>query len=474
MTRSSKLLCLLACAAGLPVSAASVIIKADDVRNSDITFRPMLPIQGKSAKIAVKVHSSATTEQTVKVSISQKEAPIGEQTVNIKQQGTAMVEFDWTPADNGTHQFEVNATGSDGTVTAKTSVPVISRPLYFPWFGGHTSESLELKYANVVLSGKPEQFDYWRNRGAIPCLWKGALKDKTPEQYTAYLSEGLGNPEKGPAGIMIDEMGGYDPAEIVTYPFFKGLVDFNKINPQYFTALWICGSLQIPYCNITKNVYRKTGVDLLMLECYSNFQVVEFSSFSRFSYYDQRIQTARQQDVLSNTVMTIAIEGHADKFNLKPYEIEDEVRYIRRQAPEMPGIGYFLSETKTPELRPWADDLCYRYFIAPVLQVWAHDIQFTSRNVKVGDKLEVLAGVNNIGATDARGVKVKVYADSRQIAEETIDIPALRSLGVPRAIQVKTQYTAEKSGYVKFRVEIIPAPGQTLLDGSAENTIFIR
>ena len=368
------------------------------------------------------------------------------------------------------------ASTPDGEVVNATAVvPVISRPLYFPWFGGHKGTCRDLRYPNVVLAAQ-EDIAYWRKRGALPCLWKGLNKEATPEEYAAELAEGLDDLKNGAAGIMIDEMGGYDDQEILAAPWFDGLRQFLHTNPAAFTAVWMCGSLREPYCNIARNVYRTNeGINLLMCEAYCNYQVAEFHAFRRMVYFDQRIELARRQDVLMNTVMTLALVGHEEDFNITPYELEDQLRYIRMHAPEMPGVGFFHGDPPTAGMTHFADELCRKYFLLPVLDVYPEDLQLESLELHAGQPVTVLAGFRNIGASDARQARVVLWANELVISDTLIDLPAVRTEEIPRAVQVRAGFVPENPGYVRIRAEIYPANSQqTILRGSAEREIYVR
>lgn len=453
-------------------------INVADAAESDINVRPNLPLEDSEAQVTVRVRNNGENplyDVELSLTDSVSGAVIGSSRIDLPPQGSAKKEFVWKTGPNGFRQLRAVARHGDNQAIADLKIPVISRPLYFPWFGGDTPAGRKLRYANVVMARDQAQFTYWHERGVLPCLWKGVDRKKTAADYAAYLRQGLADPATGAAGIMIDEMGGYDNNEILNSNYFIGFKQFLDNNPQYFTALWCCGSLQPAYCNISRNVYRKDkGINLLMLECYSNFQVVEFSSWKRFDYFDQRIFIARQQDVLSNTVMTLAIDGNKERFNLFGYEIEDQLRYVRRHAPEMPGVGFFHVETKSPELVPVADDLCRKYFIAPVVQVWQEDLQFAPVTPKAGEKFQILAGVHNIGAMDAPGVVVTIRVDGKPVKRETVTLPALKKGEAPRPVQVLAEYRADVPGYRTIQVEVLPGAGQTLLDGQAERMVYVH
>ena len=459
------------------LSAASLNIDTSLVGASDVNFRPMLPIQGVAAEIGVTVHN--LTEQDTRAIVSAASANgtvLGVAEIEIPALGEAEAVISWIPKENGETLIAVAAATPDGqVVNATAAVPVISRPLYFPWFGGHNGSCRDLRYPNIVLAGD-EDFAYWRKRGAMPCLWKGLNQQSSADEYATELAKGLGDLQSGPSGIMIDEMGGYDDQEILASQWFAGLKKFLKENPAAFTAVWMCGSLREPYCNIARNVYRTDeGINLLMCEAYCNYQVAEFHAFQRMVYFDQRIELARRQDVLMNTVMTLALVGHEEDFNLTPYELEDQLRYVRMHAPEMPGVGFFHGEPPTAGMTHFADELCRKYFLLPVLDVYPEDLQLETLDLHAGQPVTVLAGFRNIGASDAHQVRVVLWANDLVISDTSIDLPALRENEIPRAVQVRAAFIPENPGFIRLRAEIHPANDhQTLLRGSAEREIYVR
>lgn len=468
---------LLAFTLSTMLSATTLNIDTSLIGASDVNFRPMLPIQELPAEIGVTVHN--LTEQDTRAIVSAASANgtvLGVAEIEIPALGEFEAVIPWIPKENGETLIAVAAATPDGeTVNATAVVPVISRPLYFPWFGGHNGSCRDLRYPNIVLAGD-EDFAYWRKRGALPCLWKGLNKEAAPEEYAAELAKGLDDLQNGAAGIMIDEMGGYDDQEILTAPWFAGLKQFLHANPAAFTAVWMCGSLREPYCNIARNVYRTDeGINLLMCEAYCNYQVAEFHAFQRTVYFDQRIELARRQDVLMNTVMTLALVGHEEDFNITPYELEDQLRYIRMHAPEMPGVGFFHGDPPTAGMTHCADELCRKYFLLPVLDVYPEDLQLESLELHAGQPVTVLAGFRNVGASDARQARVVLWANDLVISDSFIDLPALRTNKIPRAVQVRAGFIPENPGYIRLRAEIYPANSQqTILRGSAEREIYVQ
>ncbi len=171
--------------------------------------------------------------------------------------------------------------------------------------------------------------------------------------------------------------------------------------------------------------------------------------------------------------MTMGIVGHEDKFNLSSYEIEDEVRYVKRHAPEMPGIGFFHSFGPDRELTRFSDELCRKYYIEPVIQIYEHDLQLDPVTPKAGEKITLYARVYNLGGMDAAGVKVRFLIDGKALGESTIDLPAAGERVYPAPVAVSRTIELA-TGYHRFRVELEAAEGVTILDGAAEREILVR
>ncbi len=456
-------------------SMAALEFSTADYQDSDVTFHPMLPVAGQPAKAAVRLRNTADEAQPalqVQLLDAQGQILAEAQSGTIAAHSTEEVLLDYTPGANGWQDLRVVITGDRVKHEAGLRVPVLSRNQYFPWFGGTEPCDRELRYANVVLVHKPEQAEYWNRRGAITCLGKSTVNEnKSAEAYAKYLGSGIGDAQA--QGIMIDEIGHYCEFEIQAMPIFQGVKLFTRENPDTFTAVWLCGALKESYCNITKNAYRLQGIDLLLLECYANYLAVEFASPRRYDYFDQRIAMARQQDVLGSTVMTLGVVGNEDKFNLTDYEIEDEVRYVKRNAPEMPGIGYFHSFGPNRELTAFADELCNKYYIAPVVQIYPEDLQFSPAVPKAGEKLTIVARVNNLGAMDAKGVVMKLFLNDQLLQSKTFDIPAAaeRELFPMATLEVPAVLP---EGFHRVRVEIAAPAEVTILDGMAEKTLMVR
>ena len=474
--RTPRFILFLAWALISGFTTAGFDFSAVDYRDSDINFKPFPLVAGQPGEIMIRLRNQDSSSPLGKARIvvldresgeefGVADAPVtpagGEQTVSIP----CRIE------QNGWYDLTVSVEVDGRSYEQSVRVPVVGQRLYFPWFGGTEPKDRDLRYANVVLVHETHQADYWNRRGAITCLGKNTIQDKdTPAQYARYLAADV--TAKKACGIMIDEVGGYSDEEITSGNVYKGIVEFTRNDPEFFSALWVCGALRAGYCNITKNLYRRQGIDLLLIESYANYLAVEFCSQQRFRYFDQRIDMLRQQDIMKNSIMTMGIVGHEDKFNLSSYEIEDEVRYVKRHAPEMPGIGFFHSFGSNRELTRFADDLCRKYYIDPVVQIYEHDLQLDPVTPKAGTEITLYARLYNLGGMDAFGIKVRFLMDGELLGESSVDLPAPGELVYPAPTAVARTVQLE-AGYHRFRVELIVGDGITVLDGAAEREIYV-
>lgn len=444
-------------------------------QNSDVNFKPAFPVAGQGSLISVRLRNTGDIQlPPAMVTVKDADGKIvaeGKSEI-IPARGATILDLDYQPERNGYQQLTVEAATGGKVLKGEITAVVLSRKQFFPWFGGTEPGDKNLRYANVVLVHKKEQAEYWNSRGAITCLGKSTVNENsTAETYAQYLSKGI--KEAGTKGIMIDEIGHYCEFEIREMPIFQGLKMFGKKNRDTFTAVWLCGALKEGYCNITKNPYRREGIDLLLIECYANYVTVEFASPRRYQYFDQRIEMARQQDILRSTVMTLGIVGHEDKFPLTSYELEDEVRYCKRNAPEMPGIGFFHSFGPNKELTSFVDDLCRKYYIEPVVQIYPEDVQTSPAVGKSGQPIKVYVRILNLGAMDAAGVSVDIFINGKKLKNQTVAIKASGEKEYFAPAAVEAEVTLEP-GYHELRVELTAPDKVTILDGRVVKTVTVR
>ena len=464
---------------GLSTSSfANLIINTSDYQNSDINVTPMLPIQGQEARIqtAISNQSNNAVEATVYLQIDNKPVPSATQTLSIAGNEKKEIEWKWTPQENGWREILVTVvekkTGKKSSGLFRT--PVIVKPLYFSWFGNDKS----LKYANLVMANKKEDHDYWKLRGATPWRWKGAKTGKTPEEYADYLYKDLD--KIGAKAIHIDEIGGYLDSDIGQRPQIEGCRLFKKNHPDIFLGIYVCGSLK-PVVAHLGSTGKKRAADLLILESYLNYQVPSFNSYTRYAYFDQRILAARDYDALEHSIMVLGTKGMEDSYDITTSDMEEQVRYIRINAPEMPGIGFFTATPRVEGIREFSDNLCRKYYIQPVVTIWDRDIFPLESNLVKGSPITLQAVIHNIGGMDAKNVRVSFYQgnplyNGKRIGSSLLlaTLPAGKTIPPGKTI-VTQKWIPSKAGHYEIFVEVTPENSETtLLQGLAYRTLFVQ
>ncbi|MFA5645235.1 MAG: hypothetical protein WDA18_02625 [Candidatus Ratteibacteria bacterium] len=464
---------------GLSTSSfANLVINTSDYQNSDINVIPILPIQGKEARIQTAIfnQSNNSVEATVYLQIDNKPVPSATQTLSFAGNEKKEIEWKWTPQENGWREILVTVvekkTGKKSSGLFRT--PVIVKPLYFSWFENDKS----LRYANLVMVRNKADHDYWQSRGVIPWMWKGAKTGNTPEEYANYLYKNLDT--FGAKAIHIDEIGGYLDSDIAKRPQIEGIRLFKKNHPDIFLGLYVCGSLK-PVVAHLGSYGKNQAVDLLLLESYLNYKVPIFNSYTRYTYFDQRILMARDYDALESSLMILGTKGMEDSYDITTSDLEEQVRYIRMHAPEMPGIGFFTATPRIEGIREFADSLCRKYYIQPVITLWDRDVFPLESNLIKGKPVTLQTVIHNIGGMDAKNVRVSFYQGNPLYGGKRIGsslllstVPAGKTIPPGKTI-VTQKWTPPKAGYYEIFVEITPENGETtVLQGFIYRVLFIQ
>ena len=461
--------------AGVAVMAGSLKI---DVSNHDIAVRPAIPAIESEAVLAVRVSGAdAAKKMSVIAEIDGKK--IGEIQL---EAGKNEALFSFKESKTGWKKATVTAIQGDEKITAEKVFPVTARRLHFPWFGSHDNEGkLELcKYPTMVLAKGPKDIAYWKHRGVMAGKWRGAKFDA--KQGIADAMKYYRRGTEGFDGIMIDEIGNYDDHKLRESTAVKGLQEFCAVNEDLFVALWVCGVPTPSLMNLAKGIYRKKGVDLMMLENYVNYLIPELKSFLPDETMKFRIETARRQDVLHSSVIAVGIHGNAKIFTLTNDELEEQVRTIKRLAPEMPGMGVYATGKKMTNkpLIFFADELCAKYFISPVLNLYPKALRMIDTPV-AGKPVKLIGRVTNAGGMDSGAVTVNFYCGNpvyggKLIASEKIaSVEAFRLTSYPKPAVVEVEWTPEKRGSQEIFMEIIPEdPADTLLDHLTSINVLVR
>ena len=137
----------------------------------------------------------------------------------------------------------------------------------------------------------------------------------------------------------------------------------------------------------------------------------------------------------------------------------------------MPGIGFFASHGPRSVVT-YADVLCRKYYIDPVIAVWDRDVRVSNATPKAGETVQIRTDIYNIGGIDAKGVQVLFYDGNKKIAERTLSIPA--GGGTPSGRATAVADWNPSSGWHELRVEVTPPLDASIVSGIATRGLFVR
>ncbi|MBM3474798.1 MAG: hypothetical protein FJX75_16155 [Armatimonadetes bacterium] len=424
---------------------------------ADTGISKRIPVAGETITLLVPVLSDQDWRGTVRLRASAArdggkavEFASREATVEVGPGKPRDIEVTWQPKETGFYMltFEVTAPGASPQRGDFGPVAVVARNLYFPWFG----TPKEFRWCNVPTTVKEEDAAWWLRRGAIPCAWRGAVcyKEWSLEKFVEHYGSSR--------CIAIDEIGG--PGED-TDKFMAALREVKKQQPDRFTAVWFMGAH--PYWVDVTDV-----VDLFIPEVYLNYRGNHLGTF------DSYIEETRAAGVMDRTVCGLGINIVTDEKTKEvrasptKADVLRQIRHLKRLAPEMPGVGFFTSDSAAEGVAESADELCGEYFVKPVVTI-------------AGSRLDLLPGnppratltVSNCGGMTAHNVVVRPTqrrGDASLVANHPFTIEALEA-GASRQIDAPL---ARVPGISLIAAEIAPSPQYTLLDARAEEPLCIR
>jgi hypothetical protein len=197
---------------------------------------------------------------------------------------------------------------------------------------------------------------HWLDRGVTPLRWVGGFcyREKTEDDLVAHWS----NPARmGFRGIAVDEFG-YDGGGEVDRKMARALVRTRKQAPDLFIAVWQTRRLSA----VLLKAFQEAA-DLVMVERY----VAGTSALDK--KFAPVIAQVGRAGILHKTVLALGINDRAKPEDRKRQgrwanseeELAAQVRWIRRHAPEMPGVAFF-APAASPQLVRFADELAGRSF----------------------------------------------------------------------------------------------------------------
>ena len=284
----------------------------------------------------------------------------------------------WIPQITEPHEITVRMTGAAFDEASRSeSIPVVNRRLYFANY--HPIDNERLTYANLYTTvGGSFEFYLAKIRGRLG-LFPGSGPHTTGEIGTEGFVRTWRDTLHGPLrdGIAMDEWS--EPSEQAC----EALEVVSRAKGKRLLVPWVIG----PSNAVHARCFR--FADLLLPEVYFNY-------WGHHSYrrgLDSYIDSAKQHGLTDKYVIALGTVARGRPST--PAQIEREVRYLRRQAPEMPGVAFY--GYRRTDLARLNDQLCYKYFIAPVIIV--------EKTVEGAEGTMDLT-VRNIGGMTARDVTV--------------------------------------------------------------------
>jgi hypothetical protein len=349
-------------------------------------------------------------------------------------------EFEWTPARNGWYRVIFEVPGVD---RVEQEIAVTEDRLWFVWFGAPK----QFRWCNVPTTVKTEEdTQWWLRRGGIPAHWEGGVcyEDWPVERFVRSWGEH--------DWIAIDEVGG--PGE-VTDKFIAAWEQLEEQKPDQFRAVWYMGAHQ--YWGEIDHL-----IDLFLPEIYLNYRSNHLGQF------DSYLETAREAGVIEKTIPALGImERETDRGLLRVTATRADVlrqfRYLKRTAPELNGIGFFTAYSAAPGVAEYADELCGKYFVDPVIT-----IEDVADPLTIADG-RVSATVRNVGGMDAEQVRVEWRLEQRdgqfEGRAETL------SLASGEAREISAAFD-EPDGWRVAELRIVPSDAYTVLDGVAREVLL--
>lgn len=397
--------------AGAEESLPDLCISTNDFVNSDVTLSKALPKEGDRVTIRAKVHNKGDllcSDIGVQFCLenSRKEVTvIGEKTVEtIAAGGVVEVTQEWNLPQNGFYKVLVVIDPADKIKEKDKSnnkaffeVPVLAKDLHVYYWVCPKSN----RYVTSLMPGK-EGANYWAERGVIPTKSReGFIQwNWTEEQFANTWPP----PEKeGWGGIAIDEFGDTGP---LGDRMAAALIKTKERYPNLYIVVWAAGLGGAS----SIEAYRKAKVDLLIAETYCY-------GFPVYGKFDAYWKQAQKYGLTDRLVFAIAFGSDCTT----EQELVRQVKYIKKLAPEMKGVGFF---TEAPaHLYASADKAVLDYYVKPV--IWVKNIGLTE------------AIITNIGGMDAGEVDIEFLSGKQEEGGKNLGVTKLNRLKAGSEVSLK-------------------------------------
>lgn len=405
--------------------------------------------------------------------------------------------FTWRPEETDEYELAVSYEDKEGNTRRITrKAPVVWRDLYLGIYAS-AYEDLKPVYANMPhltilspiwgghvwwevfgLGGREPDWsklrkvtsrdcEFWNERGVLPCVqaiyngnpaWNWTMESEDPVGEYARIYGGPA--QAGLPGVCIDEFGVAItvPASVAQFEAAsQGLLAARKnAPPGYFMSAYFCDYVCKPTIEKSERAHRALmdimeTLDLIIVEAYCGVR----SYHDELDKLKERAAYLREQPGLIDKAVFAPVLGTIPGPMPSKGELERVIRYIKRIAPEMPGVVFFEGASTSQALRDWANRMFYRYYILPVL---------IPREVTVLEqedgKTRASLSVQNAGGMDAHYINVAVWEGEpdkgREFGESTIaHLPAGRS--------IELEIVGEKLSKDPLQIRILPSSAYTVI-----------
>jgi len=489
----------------------------------DLFINPFLPLEGDEITITVRTQLTEKIDGPIPAQLEifdrngkslvkeQLQLAVKEITKEIdKKQVTEFIaeaDYKWSSQTNGLFKAhaiidpenKIKETNEDNN-EAEIDIAVIvkERQLYFPWY---YEDQRPIRWGNVVTTANSkEQRDRLTERGVKALIWQfggmpwtnhDGVRDQQGEeealkQIEEHFRVQYTNIAEDAAGYGIDEIGGYPDTwfEKKSAASMKALKWAKQQRPDLFYAVWHAGGIRDSF-----GKYFRDAADLLMLEIYiwdaspkylkteEIYKVIRGRIEPYYRNYDMMVPTYGSS---CHTVVGLDIAEAVDITNFG--EMEEVVRFIRNEFPELRGQGWYsgalyknekgeFNEPRHQQIVKFASDLNLKYYIKPCLTLMPHSLWLDCYE---NHKATLTAAVSNIGAMDAGPVAVEFFTDGKSIGTVKADmVPAGENRNENR-----THFTITKKlkpGTHYFDARIKETDGfSTVLTSSVDLTRFLE
>jgi len=348
----------------------------------------------------------------------------------------------------------------------------------------------DIRWATQVTAAGKNMMASFKARGVTPLKWNwGSNYLKEAKKQSKHLKDMNLSPKNAEAislklfsdsykkaikngyeGFGLDEFGGYFETKNVknTEGFVRGIIEARKDMPKDFKfSAWHAGPISPKLMGLYKQ-----AVDFLLLESYLlDICPDQLGTEIMKKDMEGRLMLARSLDMFTapynSGAKIIPSVDLTDKIPVSEYEVF--FRMMRREFPEVRGIAFFNVLKKKKENYKIVDQLCFDYYIRPVITFQPDSMSYDAYSSK-----KVIAYASNVGAMDSGKVILRLLVNGREVEKKELkSVPAGFSR-LDNRTKVVFDWQPKQSGTYKLRVETVSAPNSTVLDPAFEISVFIN